>query len=369
MVCSTSVPLFQSAHQRTEITYKCRNHPLESLTELYTDLMRGVDLTPRDEVVALLLLAAHQRNMRRRHIKRKLAGKNCCKGPPDFCHRHNVHLPKSKQEWPNAEQQQQQQQSRQERLLLKHHQNGVLSADNNQDGEANGERKDLSSSSEEQPSQKQWDLSNTNSIKSCGDESESTSSFISREQVSVPSGHLARAMHLPQPSAGQQQEIAPGNDQPNGPMHQAGSWHSQHNNAYSQQQQQPQMFQQPAQLKASDAMRPQQYGTAQHDVGPHGSKPGKPINARPKLEQMQQPTGVDVEQGWGASDDTEMSDVDKDAQDGDASVFEEGRGCGFPSVITPSSMAAELAPNLTQQEAADLYLGQLVAPSHVRMSS
>ena len=49
---------------------------------------------------------------------------------------------------------------------------------------------------------------------------------------------------------------------------------------------------------------------------------------------------------------------DYDADDDQVSVFsEESRGCGFTCVITPSSMAAELAPDLTHQEAADLYLG------------
>jgi len=54
--------------------------------------MRGVDLTPADETVALLLLAAHQRNMRKRHIKRKLAGKSCCSGSPDLCEPGSAHL-------------------------------------------------------------------------------------------------------------------------------------------------------------------------------------------------------------------------------------------------------------------------------------
>ena len=318
----------------------CRSHPLESLTQLYKDLMHGADLTPADEVVALLLLAAHQRNMRRRHITRKLAGQNCCKGPPDFLR--DVHLPDSKPS-PDAQQHQYQQQ-RQQQLLHKYHQNGSAQSgtQHSKHGQGedpstcNGHKQSSSQSSQSTSSQATDYMTTSGSVTS-------TSPHLT-EQMSPEQAHqVSSACHAAQQPPACQQLLANGGSAQGG-QQQEGSKHITDNSASIQAQQQ------------------QQHQQAQHEQGAkwQASKPGKQKQHRPKLAQMHAPTGVDVEQGWGAGNDTAGYNEEYDAQeDSDVQVFEQGRGCGFPCVITPSSMAAELAPNLTQQQAAHLYLGQL----------
>lgn len=328
---------------------------MQSLTQLYKDLMQGVDLTPADEVVALLLLAAHQRNMRRRHIKRKLAGKSCCQGPPDSCHKQDLQLPNSKHS-PDG-QQQQQQQERQQQVLEK--QNGhCLPSGAKHDGleRDSGCRNGAvqhRSHSQQKASPELTSASPTSSaVTSTYPTTDSSTSSSSNSvpfatensaQMALNAGWIGNQSPACQ-QAGQYQ----GTQQQ---QQQAGSTYCNDDfvDAPPQQlQQQPQ----PQEQSSQQCIR-QQPG---HQHG--ATQPGKQKNKRPKLKQMHVASGVDVEQGWGAGDDTEGSDADYDADDGNVSVFEKGRGCGFPCVITPSSMAAEVAPNLTQQEAADLYLGQ-----------
>lgn len=71
-------------------------------------------------------------------------------------------------------------------------------------------------------------------------------------------------------------------------------------------------------------------------------------------------SGVDIEQGWAHGNDVAEDDSDDDASDdelGQVTVFEQGKGCGFPCVITPSSLATELAPDLSHSEVAEICLG------------
>ena len=299
---------------------------------MYTDLMRGVDLTPTDEVVALLLLAAHQRNMRRRHIKRKLAGKSCCSSQP------NLQLPDSKH-LPDQQQQQQQQQQQRQPALMQHSQNGYPEV-SDQHGEQDGQQQCCSSSNELQQHSTSISLQSNSSAPG----SDSSKLSCSAQQAApeaqvVASGCCADR----QPAVLQRQEGPDEGQQHRGEQQQACSRHLRdiNDSAHSQVHQQ------------EPASSTHQRGREQQI-----SKAGKQNNKRPKLKQMHVPTGVDVEQGWGAGNDAEGSDVDYDADDDQVSIFsEQNRGCGFPCVITPSNMAAELAPNLTQQEAANLYLG------------
>ena len=298
--------------------------------------MRGADLTPADEVVALLLMAAHQRNMRRRHIKRKLAGQSCCQGPPEFCHQRDVHLPDSKAS--HDTQQQQKQKQRQKQLLQKHHQNGSAQNGTQHNGH-DDQVKDVSTSNGHQQSSTESDQSASSQADDYTSSSGSVTSTSPRvtQQISPEQAQqMATACHAAQQPPASQQVPAKAGSEQSGQQQQEGSKHS--DTSVQQHQQQAQREQG---LKWQD------------------SKAGKQKQQRPKLAELHAPTGVDVEQGWGAGNDTEGYDEDYDTQDGDVLVFEQGRGCGFPCVITPSSMAAELAPNLTQQEAADLYLGQL----------
>ena len=294
---------------------------------MYTDLMQGADLTPTDEVVALLLLAAHQRNMRRRHIKRKLAGKSCCSSQL------NLQLPRSKQS-PDVQQQQQQQQP----ALMKHSENGYPEVGEAQHNEQDGQKQCFSDL-------QQHSIGTSLHSNSSAPGSNSLKLLYSAQQAApeaqvVASGCCADR----QPATLQQQECPDKGQQQGVEQQKASNRHLQgiNDSAHSQVHQQ-----EPA------------TSTHQHGREQQISKAGKKQNKRPKLKQMHIPTGEDVEQGWGAGNDAEGSDVDYDADDVQVTMFsEQSRGCGFPCVITPSSMAAELAPNLTQQEAANLYLGQ-----------
>ena len=120
-------------------------------------------------------------------------------------------------------------------------------------------------------------------------------------------------------------------------------------------QQQVRQQQQQQQQSQSDT---QQAEVASSNHGSISGKKHNPRKQRPTLQQMHLPTGVDPEQGWGRGADTDDDDSDVSYDDGDVAVFEEGRGCGFPCVLTPSSMAADLAPHLTHHQAAQIYLGR-----------
>ena len=75
-------------------------------------------------------------------------------------------------------------------------------------------------------------------------------------------------------------------------------------------------------------------------------------------------SGVDLEQGWGRGNDVAEDDSDDDASDnelGQVTVYEQGKGCGFPCVITPSSLATELAPDLPHSKVAEICLGMSAA--------
>lgn len=294
--------------------------------------MRGVDLTPTDEVVALLLLAAHQRNMRRRHIKRKLAGKSCCTSHRD------LHLPHPKHS-PDVQQKQQWQQQRQQQpTQMKHSHSGYLEADGTQPDEQDGQQQCCNSSHElQQHSSSTSQQSNAVSQTPGFDSSESS---CSTDPASPPVADEPCAAC--QSAACQRPGRGDEGQQQGAEQHKVCSKHSQDINdtAHSQ------VHQQAAPRQQETANIKHQHGH-QH----HSSRAGR-------RKQMHVPKGVDVEQGWGVGNDAEGSDVDYDADDGQVLVFsEESRGCGFPCVITPSSMAAELAPDLTHQEAAKLYLG------------
>ena len=290
--------------------------------------MRGADLTPTDEVVALLLLAAHQRNMRRRHIKRKLADKSCCNQP-------NLQLPES-QNSPHIQQQQQQQQP--QPGLLKHGQNGDLEAGEAQHSEQDGQKQWSRSSNELQQNSTGTSLHTSLSVPG----STSLKSSCSAQQAAPEAQVVASGCCAERQRVTLQQQKGPDEgQQQDGEYLKACSKHLQEINDNSQ------VHQQAA------------TSTHQHGSQQQNSKAGKQEIKRSKLKQTHVPAGVDVEQGWGAGNDAEGSDVDYDADDDPVSMFsEQSRGCGFPCVITPSSMAAELAPDLTQQEAANLYLGQ-----------
>lgn len=295
--------------------------------------MRGVDLTPTDEVVALLLLAAHQRNMRRRHIKRKLVGKSCCTSHRD------LHLPHPKHS-PDIQQKQQWQQQRQQQpTQMKHNHSGYLEAVGAQQDEQDGQQQCCNSSHELQQhsstSQQSTSVSQTPGFGS-------SESSCSTDPASLAVGDERCAVCHCQSAACQQQECGDKGQKQRAEQQEACSKHSQdiNDSAHSQVHQQGTSHQQ------ATAIIRDQHGS-QHQSSRAG-----------KQKQMHVPKGVDVEQGWGTGNDAEGSDVDYDADDHQVSVFsEESRGCGFPCVITPSSMAAELAPDLTHQEAANLYLG------------
>ncbi|KAL3150176.1 hypothetical protein ABBQ32_000037 [Trebouxia sp. C0010 RCD-2024] len=326
--------------------------------------MRGADLTPTDEVIALLLLAAHQRNMRRRHIKRKLVGQSCCGD--------QHHLVDCKQS-PDAQEQQQQQQAQQQAQpkLMKHCHTGNTVLEGAQPTEQVGQ--DLCRSGGDgfqqildgAPSPSGVPLSAAPGLGL-------SMSLWSAEQTAALSEAQDEASECCaecQCAACQQLRGSDGGLQQGGEQHTVCSRHEegnlhlqsdQHKQKQQQQQQQQQQHQQQAQQQQPQQQQGQAHRKQQHDSEQQGSRTGKQKIKRPKLSEIHVPTGVDVEQGWGAGNDAEGSDVDYDADDGVVSVFSEGgrgRGCGFPCVITPSSMAAELAPHLTQQEAADIYLG------------
>lgn len=294
--------------------------------------MRGVDLTPTDEVVALLLLAAHQRNMRRRHIKRKLAGKSCCTSHRD------LHLPHPKHS-PDVQQKQQWSQQRQHQpTLKKHSHSGYLEADGAQHDVQDGQQQCCDSSHENQQHSNITSQQSTSMGQTPGLDLSESSSSTEQAASAVADEHDAAC----QSAACKQQECPDEGQQQGAEQQKPCSKHSQdiNDSAHSQ------IHQEGTSCQQESASIRHKHGS-QHQSSRAG-----------KRKQLHMPKGVDVEQGWGAGNDAEGSDVDYDADDDQVSVFsEESKGCGFLCVITPSSMAAELAPNVTHQEAADLYLG------------
>ncbi|KAA6428206.1 MAG: hypothetical protein FRX49_01802 [Trebouxia sp. A1-2] len=301
--------------------------------------MRGVDLTPTDETVALLLLAAHQRNMRKRHIKCKLAGKSCCKGPPDLCKPGSGHLsvamtqPDKQQphHYPQEEGHTHQQQDLQ------------LQATDNTRQLQKAEVQVNINQGDRQP-QSQPCLSSSSAIDSC--HHDMSGSLALTPQVAEP---FQNAASQPQNGSAQfQQHNILLQQQPT-------SHHAHDDSACEHSQHAQQQVQQQHQHLQSGF---QQAEVASSNGGSISGKKQNPRKQKPTLQQMHLPTGVDPEQGWGRGADTDDDDSDVSYDDGDVAVFEEGRGCGFPCVLTPSSMAAaDLAPHLNHHQAANIYLG------------
>ena len=309
------------------LSWPCRDHPLESLTQLYTDLMRGADITPADEVVAVLLLGAHQRNMRKRHIKCKLAGKTCCQGPSHLCQR-PAPLPPGAMQQPdkqqphNYPQQDDNEEQNDIHLNTSHIQHLCHPSTSGSDGPSH-------------------DTASTSSL--------STPQATDRQRFTERQPQHGQAASSGQQvvhAESQQQDAAVNGCQPSVSLHWPPNSRHMHDDSASNQDGHYQV-----------AERQQQSDTKQQHAA-HDGKKGQ--SRRPGLKDMHLASGVDVEQGWGRGDDADDSDtdVDYDKDDGDVAVFERGEGCGFPCVLTPSSMAAELAPHLTQQQAADIYLGE-----------
>ena len=286
--------------------------------------MRGVDLTPADEVVALLLLAAHQRNMRKRHIKRKLAGKSCCKGPPDLCKPSSAHLSEAVTQ-PDKQQ-------------PHHYPEEQGNTQHQQDAEVQ-----LNVNQGDKQKQSQPDLSSTSANDSR--HHDSSGSLALRPRGTEPQQDAASQ---PQHGSAQSQHKILLQQQPTG--HHAHDDSACEHSQYAQQQ-----VQQQQQHSQSGT---QQAEVASSDQGSIFGKKQNPRKQRPTLRQIHLPTGIDPEQGWGRGADTDDDDSDVSYDDGDVAVFEEGRGCGFPCVLTPSSMAADLAPHLTHHQAAQIYLGR-----------
>ncbi|DBA78708.1 TPA: hypothetical protein ACH3X1_008620 [Trebouxia sp. C0004] len=317
------------------------DHPLERLTQLYTDLMRGVDLTPADEVVALLLLAAHQRNMRKRHIKRKLTGKSCCKGPPDLCKPGSAHLSEAmtqpdEQQPHNYPQEQGNTQQQQDMQLQ--------ATGNPQQSQETEVQVNVNQGDRQQQSQPY--LSSLSASGSCHHDSPGSLALTS-PQLAEPEQDAASQ---PQNGSAQSQQHKLLLQQQPTCQHAHDESAYEHSH-YAQQQVQQQQEQQHSQ---SDT---QQAEVASSHEGSISGRKQRFRKQRPTLQQMHLPSGVDPEQGWGHSADTDDDDSDVNYDDGDVAVFEEGRGCGFPCVLTPSSMAADLAPHLTHHQTAQIYLG------------
>jgi len=291
---------------------------------LYTDLMRGVDLTPADEVVALLLLAAHQRNMRKRHIKRKLAGKSCCKGPPDLCKPSSAHL----SEAVTQPDKQQPHHYPEEQGNTQHQQDAEVQFNVNQGDKQKQSQPDLSS----------------------------TSANDSRHHDSSGSLALTPRGTEPQQDAASQPQHGSAQSQHKILLQQQPTSHHAHDDSACEHSQYAQ--QQVQQQQQHSQSGTQQAEVASSDQGSIFGKKQNPRKQRPTLRQIHLPTGIDAEQGWGRGADTDDDDSDVSYDDGDVAVFEEGRGCGFPCVLTPSSMAADLAPHLTHHQAAQIYLGR-----------
>ena len=316
----------------------CRDHPLERLTQLYTDLMRGVDLTPADEIVALLLLAAHQRNMRKRHIKRKLAGKSCCTGPPDLCKPGSAHLSMAvtqpDKQQPHRYSQEDNTQPQQDTQLQ--------ASGNTQQSQDTEVQVSVNQADRQQQSQPY--LSSLSANDSC--HHDMSGSLALTPQVAEPEENAASQ---PQHGSAQsQQHKILLQQQPT--SHHAHEDSACEHNQYARQQ---------AQQQQQHSQRgTQQAEVASSNRGSIFGKKQKPRKKRPTLQQMHLPTGIDPEQGWGRGADTDNDDSDVSYDDGDVAVFEDGRGCGFPCVLTPSSMAADLAPDLTRHQAAQIYLGR-----------
>lgn len=301
--------------------------------------MRGVDLTPADETVALLLLAAHQRNMRKRHIKRKLAGKSCCSGPPDLCKPGSAHLSTAmtqpdKQQPHHAPQEVGNTQQQQDTQLQ-----ATGSTQQLQDTEV---QVDVNPGDRQQ--QYQPYLSSLSASDSC------------HHDLSGSWGLTAQAAEPEESAASQPQNGSAQSQQHKILLQQQPTSHHAHDDSACEHSQYAQQQVQQQQQQRSHGT--QQAEVASSDRGSISGKKQHPRKQRPTLQQMHLPTGIDPEQGWGRGADTDDDDSDVSYDDGDVAVFEEGRGCGFPCILTPSSMAADLAPHLTHQQAAQIYLGR-----------
>ena len=299
--------------------------------------MRGVDLVPSDEVVALLLLAAHQRNMRRRHIKRKLAGKSCCQGPPHLCHEPGLQ-PSDAMTSPHHKQPHNYPQHEKDQAEEPNSQTQQESGKFDQDRQLQ-----QTSSSDDSPTS--------------DSPSKSDSSGQGMTGADSCTVQYAKPLQGNQHGADQQQheQYSAQNDSSlddEGPQEQQ-QYRQQQQQRQQQQLQHPQQPQRPShQAQQDDSQEGRRHS---------GTSGLQKQSNRPSLKDIHLPTGVDVEQGWGRGNDTDdaNSDVGYD-DDSDVAVFEQARGCGFPCVITPSSTAAELAPHLTQQQAAQIYLGNIL---------
>ena len=316
----------------------CRDHPLERLTQLYTDLMRGVDLTPADEIVALLLLAAHQRNMRKRHIKRKLAGRSCCTGPADLCKPGSAHLSMAvtqpDKQQPHRYSQEDNTQPQQDTQLQ--------ASGNTQQSQDTEVQVSVNQADRQQQSQPY--LSSLSANDSC--HHDLSGSLALTPQVAEPEENAASQPQNGSAQSRQHKILL--QQQPT--SHHAHEDSACEHNQYARQQAQQQ------QQHSQGGI--QQAEVASSNRGSMFGKKQKPRKKRPTLQQMHLPTGIDPEQGWGRGADTDNDDSDVSYDDGDVAVFEDGRGCGFPCVLTPSSTATDLAPHLTHHQAAQIYLGR-----------
>ena len=307
----------------TWLVFDCREHPLESLTRLYADLMRGADLTPSDEVVALLLLAAHQRNMRKRHMKRKLAGRDCCTGLPEDrkCHDASSSAEDSSHTDSSAAKTQDCLQPR------------------------TGQSDSAGSASEQRSNLAKQEAGNCHGAGESRHKNDCQNGDSSDKTVSNGNSSTSSSMT----------EAAVANG---GAVHQQGASqdHKDLNQNPQQQHQQPQQQQQHQQRQNQCQPDHQQYGQQQQQQSSHMRR-----NQRPTLKEMHVTSGVDVEQGWDRGDDV-ADDLDDEATDeelGQVTVYEHGRGCGFPCVLTPSSLASELAPDMPHSQVAEICLGEL----------
>ena len=266
--------------------------------------MRGADLTPSDEVVALLLLAAHQRNMRKRHMKRKLAGRDCCTGLPEDrkCHDASSSAEDSSHKESAAK--------RQDCLQPRTGQSDSAVSVSGQ--RSNSVRQEAGNCHSAGESGLQNGCQNGNSNTAASNEDSSTSSSRTEAAVASPTGAAQ------QQGAGQDHENL---------------WQ------HSQQQHQQQQHQQQQQQQQSTHMK---------------------RNQRPTLKEMHVTSGVDIEQGWNRGDDAADNSDDEaiDEELGQVTVYEHGQGCGFPCVLTPSSLAAELAPDMPHSQVAEICLGE-----------
>lgn len=307
--------LFLSTNSLSNVVISSdREHPLESLTSLYADLMRGADLTPSDEVVALLLLAAHQRNMRKRHLKRKLAGRSCCQGPSQYC--------KS----PNG---------------IAAHDNKLKSSLSDK-GSHNTSRSGPDEQSQSQSSSGQHESALSAAMQGGGNaQQESRRSDVEDTRLnSVQDGEVYGGDYS---SSSFSSEDQGQNNANAAPQHAAGDTMGEQP-AVTQQQQEEQQQQHQQQQEQQQQQQPARW-QQRHKMPPK----------QPSLKDVHVQSGVDIEQGWGRGND--VGDDSDDEELGKVTMFEQGTGCGFPCVLTPSSLAAELAPDMPHSEVAEICLG------------